>query len=219
MNKLILIGVFCAMGASISAFADDGKSYIQTSAGLSAYDFDVGGSFGSIETKDRDTAFRFALGGGSKNLRYALDYTDFGTVDYVEQRTRKDNVVGLVNVQETFADTFNAKSVGLSLIVAMDDGETKWVPYVGVRASANKLEYEMLGIETSSLHQVAGYTKLKGTTFGLGGFIGSEYKITPSVSFDLYSEYNHLGEAETENKSLKIKGNQLGVNAGVRMNF
>lgn len=204
------------LGASAMA-----KPYIQANVGVSGYNVDVDSSGLAGKISNEDTFGRLAVGGNSGAFRYAVDYTHYGAIDDMESLTRKDDVIGLVNVTENVGYAVDSEGVGLSLIADFKGEESKVATYVGARVSVNRSEIDVLsttsalGMTDASLLTTDG----KATTVGVGAVFGVQYHFTPNVALDLSTEYNHLGKIDVQGADGKIKLDQFGASVGARFSF
>lgn len=195
--------------------------YIQANIGISGYNADLDSSVLEGKIRDEDTFARLAVGSGSGNFRYAVDYTHYGSIDDIETLTRKDKLVGLVNVTENTGYAIETEGVGLSLIADLKNNDSKVAPYVGARLSVNRSEIDVvsatsaLGVSDVALVTTDGKT----TTVGMGAVLGVQYHVTPKIALDVSTEYNHLGKIDIKDDEGKIKLNQLGASVGARFSF
>lgn len=195
--------------------------YIQANVGISGYNVDLDSSVLDGKIRDEDVFARLAVGSNSGNFRYALDYTNYGSIDDVETVTYKDGVVGLVNVTENAGYVVETEGLGLSLIADFKSEESKVAPYVGARLSVNRSEIDVvsatsaLGVSDVALVTTDGKT----TTVGVGAVLGVQYHVTPNFALDMSTEYNHLGKIDIKDDEGKVKLNQLGASVGVRVSF
>lgn len=195
--------------------------YIQANVGISGYNADLNSSELDASIRDEDTFARLAVGSNSGNFRYALDYTHYGAIDDVKSITRKDNVVGLVNVTENAGYAIETEGVGLSLIADFNNDSSKVAPYVGARFSVNRSDVAVVST-ASALGVTDGVlvaTDGKATTVGMGAVLGVQYHVTPNFALDMSTEYNHLGKLDIKDDEGKIKLNQLGASVGARFSF
>lgn len=217
VKKLALCVLASVIGVSAHA-----SLYVQGNVGWSGYS--VGENNNVLDRLDKagNMGFRVAVGNEQTyndfGVRYAVDYTNFGTAKGSTEVT----IPAGSNTQAR-TDTVNAElqaqSIGVSFISEFLTGHIDNVaPYAGVRLAANSVETKLSGA-------VSFKDDVK--SFGLGGIVGVQYKIGPQLSLDLNAEYNRLGDMKDVNVSsdgtvgtpTQSRVNQYGVNAGVRMSF
>lgn len=179
MKKFALMAVLA--GISTLAIADNSGIYVQADIGYARLKADsVGGG-------DNTVSYGIAVGNAMENgARLAVDYKHLAH----DELTEKDTGFK-VKVQ----------SVGISAIYDFKN-DTALTPYLGVRASANRISAEDKG--GSYGHS---------TETGLGAVAGVQYQIAPNLALDGALEYNYLG------KFNGIKVSQYGAKAGVRYDF
>lgn len=222
MKKLALCVLAGVIGVSAHA-----SPYVQANVGLSGYS--VGEEDNVLDQLDKagKMGFRVAVGNEQAyndfNIRYAVDYTHFGTVKgSTEAKISTTTPDG--GKTETKTETINAEvqaqSIGVTLISEFLTGEVNNLsPYAGVRLAANSVETKLSGAGIGFKDDVK--------SFGVGGIVGVQYKVSPQLSLDLNAEYNRLGDMKDVNVGstgtvgtpTQSRVNQYGVNAGVRMSF
>lgn len=217
VKKLALCILASVIGVSANA-----NPYVQGNAGWSGYSVSSDDNVLDRLDKAGNMGFRVAVGNEKAysdfNIRYALDYTHFGAAKGSTEVTipASDNT-------EARTDTVNAElqaqSIGVSLISEFLTGQVDNItPYAGVRLAANSVETKLSGA-------VSFKDDVK--SFGLGGVVGVQYKVSPQLSLDLNAEYNRLGDMKDVSVSssgtigtpTQTRVKQYGVNAGVRMSF
>lgn len=198
MNKLILATLLA--GASSVAMANGGF-YVQGDVGFSKLKAHEKNPDGDDKLKDNSTSYRVLLGKDAGNIRYALDYTNFGTLKYHETFAVDDYTTGKIKTQ----------SVGVSAIYDFQS-VSGFTPYVGARVGFNKAKLSghtvdtLLGNESWSDSDNA---------VGFGALAGVQYAFSPQLALDAGVEYNHLGKFYPE----KFKVTQHGAKVGLRYNF
>lgn len=218
VKKLALCVLASVIGVSAHA-----SLYVQGNVGWSGYS--VGENDNVLDRLDKagNMGFRVAVGNEQTyndfGVRYAVDYTNFGTA----KGSTKVTIPASSNTQAR-TDTVNAElqaqSIGVSFISEFLTGHIDNVaPYAGVRLAANSVETKLSGTDISFKDDVK--------SFGLGGIVGVQYKIGSQLSLDLNAEYNRLSKMKdvtvnsngTIGTPTQTHVNQYGVNAGVRMSF
>lgn len=221
MKKLAVCVLASVIGVSAHA-----SPYVQGNVGWSGYS--VGENNNVLDRLDKagNAGFRVAVGNEQAyndfNIRYAVDYTHFGTAKGSTEA--KMSTTTSDGKTETKTETINAEvqaqSIGVTLISEFLTGEVdNLAPYAGVRLAANSVESKLSGAGINFKDDVK--------SFGLGGIVGVQYKVSPQLSLDLNAEYNRLGDMKdvrvlsdgTTNAPTKTRVNQYGVNAGLRMSF
>lgn len=208
---------------SVIGVSANANPYVQTNVGLSTYS--VGNDNGALDQLDKkgDMGFRVAVGNEKAysdfNIRYAVDYTHFGTAKgstAILATQDGAEVTGNLNTEVA------TQSLGVSVISEFLTGHVDNIaPYAGVRLAANSIEGKVANTITNQS------AKDDVKKFGLGGIVGVQYTISPQLSLDLNAEYNRLGDmpslsynsANDTVTSGNVRVNQYGVNAGVRMKF
>ncbi|MDO4897578.1 MAG: opacity family porin [Moraxella sp.] len=198
MKKLVLASVL--MGISSLAMANSGF-YVQGDVGLSKLQLHEKDPDGDDKLKDSGTSLRVAVGKDMGNVRYALDYTNFGTLKYHETFAVDDYTAGKAKTQ----------SFGVSAIYDFQS-VSGFTPYAGARVGFNKVKLSVHAVDP-----LLGQDSWSDSdnAVGFGALAGVQYAISPQLALDAGAEYNHLGKFYPE----KIKATQYGAKLGVRYNF
>ncbi|OOS08384.1 Opacity protein [Moraxella cuniculi DSM 21768] len=228
MKKMILATVLA--GVSSVAFANvlgDGL-YVQGNVGYAKLQTKEGNQ----KLKDNSTSFGVAFGKDTGNVRYAVDYTNFGTLEQ-KQTVVFDadmrNLVADITRQVTGRSVFissakanvvtkvKAQSLGMSAIYDFANNSA-FTPYAGLRVGVNQLKADVAVTTDMVINGVASSNtqkanKAKSTKVGAGVVAGVQYAINPQLAVDAGVEYNYLGKFD------KIKADQYGAKVGLRYNF
>lgn len=230
MKKLVLVSAFMATTAFahnhmpvVSQLSVASQTYVQGSVGGSKMQFK---DSDNEKLKDNSVALRAAFGQDSGDVRYAIDYTRFGQLKATDREVTR----GTVNSVDEGTLKLGVQSVGVSLYRDFNMNSAI-VPYVGARVGVNRSKFDVRE-KTTRTETVVGanpvvevteqkFSESK-TAVGAGVQAGMQYHLNPQVAVDLGLEYNHLGSfkfKESDGEKVKIKGNQAGVNVGVRYSF
>lgn len=181
MKKFALVAVLA--GISTLAIADNNNVYVQADVGYARVK--AGGYSGG----DNTVSYGIAVGTAMENgARLAVDYKHLANNEFnnksIQLKTR-------------------VQSVGASAIYDFKN-DTALTPYLGIRASVNRLGIEQNGAEHHAVHS---------TDLGIGAVAGVQYQVAPNLALDGAIEYNYLGKYEG------AKLSQYGAKAGVRYDF
>lgn len=210
MKKIVLATAIAALSTAASA-----QYYVQGDVGLSKPEYKLVDE--DIKFKGNDLGFRVAVGTDTGNVRYELDYTNYGKADYSESSTESRNGIA-ADYNEKFE--VKAQSIGLSAIYDFAS-MNNFTPYVGARVAWNKfngdavVDYKIYESATKSIIE-SGSAKeeiVDTDEFGYGVLAGVQYTVSPKMAVNAGVEYNHLG------KFTDAKANQYGAKVGLRYNF
>ncbi|WP_242620100.1 opacity family porin, partial [Moraxella caviae] len=111
MKKLVLAAALA--GVSTLAVANTGY-YVQGNVGYSKLEF----KDSEFKLKDSGASYGVAVGKKVGDMRYALDYTNFGKIKVSENEERVENFIdtGVNNVTEHYKGEVTTHSLGLSAI-------------------------------------------------------------------------------------------------------
>lgn len=216
MKKIVIAAAIATL--STTAFA---QHYVQGDVGYSKLELKID----NIKAKDNATSYTIAAGKDMGNIRYQVDYTNFGNFENRGEEKGSLAVVGSgMNAvgSSAWINTAKAQSLGASVIYDFQT-VSGLTPYAGVRVGVNQLNYENTsslainnpptGIAVTS-NSVSG----KQIKVGAGALAGVQYAINPQLVLDVGVEYNHLGKFKN-NILDKTAFNQYGAKVGVRYNF
>lgn len=181
MKKFALMALLASI--STLAIANNSGIYVQADAGYARVKAD---GFGG---GDNTVSYGIAVGNAMENgARLAVDYKHLANGDFHDKNTRTKVKV---------------HSVGASAIYDFKN-DTALTPYLGIRASANRISVERNDATHVAKHE---------TKTGLGAVAGVQYQVAPNLALDGAVEYNHLGNFNG------TKLTQYGAKAGVRYDF
>ncbi|OOS26124.1 hypothetical protein B0681_03005 [Moraxella porci DSM 25326] len=210
MKKIVLATAIAALSTAASA-----QYYVQGDIGLSKPEYKLVDE--DIKLKGNDLGFRVAVGTDTGNVRYELDYTNYGKADYSGSGSESMNGIS-ADYNETLE--VKAQSIGLSAIYDFAS-MNNFTPYVGARVAWNKFTGDAMGdykIYDSATNYIieSGSSKeeiVDTDEIGYGVLAGVQYTVSPKMAVNAGVEYNYLGEFTD------AKANQYGAKVGLRYNF
>ncbi|MDO4440709.1 MAG: opacity family porin [Moraxella sp.] len=222
MKKYLLLAIMASTSMVATANVNLNDVYVQGFVGASKLEAKFK-EYDNRKVKDNDVSFGIAVGKAVGNVRYGVDYTNYGKLgESVSEVFEADDSYDNGPYTETTKDELSVKasSVGLSAIYDFNTN-TAFRPYVGVRAGVNKIKREYKET-TATDYQDASLSdtlvtneskKSSKTKVGAGVLAGVQYQFHPSMALDVGAEYNHLGKIDGD------KINQYGAKVGLRYNF
>ncbi|MFZ7155720.1 opacity family porin [Avibacterium avium] len=196
MKKLLAV----ALGALAISATANANWYVQGDLGYSKLKAD--------ELSKSRFEPRFSVGYKINELRFALDYSHYGS--FTDSYSTDNNS----NSTTVAKDTYKAYGFGFSTFYDFDFN-SPIKPYVGVRLSLNKLKFDSVAVTTNTLNSnIESHTDSdSATTLGYGVLAGASYEVAPQLSLTGGVEYNRLGKVDDG------KVNQYGVKVGLRYEF
>lgn len=194
MQKIMLTLLLAGISSVATAVP-----YVQGSFGYSSLQAQADGE----KIKDNSVTYQVAVGKSMGNLRYALDYTQYGKIiDGVDD----DQITNKID------------SIGGSVFYDFAIANTSFTPYVGARVGYNRLKFSTPAENEADEMTVLNINKQR---VGYGVIAGTTYKFNPKLSLDVNVQYNNLGDIKwtDEGGDVKLQTKQTGLNVGLRYQF
>lgn len=217
MKKVVLFSLLASM--STMAVAGTGV-YVQGDVGYSK----LTGKTDKTH-KDNDKIIKISAGKDLNNWRWAVDYTNYGSVTTEETRSENGTWAQYTTVSSYDSKIKNkVQSVGLGAFYDFETmADNRLTPYIGVRAGLNEIKsVKMTTVDAKYFEQNGDFVFSqkapltdvnKNTKFGAGVQAGVHYAFNENLGLDWSVEYNHLGKIEG------VKFDQYGTKLGVRYTF
>lgn len=169
--------------------------------------------------KDENAFIRVALGRQHGAVRYAIDYTDFGSIETehtttIEVPSRLSPRLTDKYLVERSVEV-DTNSIGLAAYYDFKNN-SKITPFVGGRVAVNRISLKTdIDAKQGIFEYDVAEHKINKTNAGVGAIIGASYQYDGLTSVLVSAEYNQLGKIGNHNAKI----NHIGVGVGVRMEF
>lgn len=183
MKKLLITATL----ASFALTAQAENLYVQGDLGYSAVDAEI---YNNNIVEDKVFTQRISIGYDFDSaIRIAADYTNF------DKAKDSPSEIGISD------SSVKIKSIGVSAIYDFHRF-TDFVPYLGVRASHNRIKTNVAFLNGARAYRNAGRQ-------GLGVLAGVQRNLNERVALNIGAEYNRFGNDYYN----------IGANVGLRYNF